>query len=102
MRTRKINFYFSSKTHVVGTQKNRLNETVLLSTQNICLKLWVRKYLQFYAEFFCLSKPMRFSYLEAWVGLIRSINSDFCLTSAGSKHAKIWSRSTQRITADFW
>ena len=27
--------YFSTKTYVVGTQKNRLNETVLLSTQNI-------------------------------------------------------------------
>ena len=26
---------FSTKTYVVGTQKNRLNETVLLSTQNI-------------------------------------------------------------------
>ena len=26
--------YFSTKTYVVGTQKNRLNETVLLSTQN--------------------------------------------------------------------
>ena len=34
--------------------------SVLLSTQNICLKLWVRKYLQFYAEKFCLSKPMPF------------------------------------------
>ena len=42
----------------MGTQKNRLNETVLLSTQNICFKLWVRKYLQFYAEKFCLSKPV--------------------------------------------
>ena len=39
--------------YVVGTQKNRLNETVLLSSQNICLILWV---LQFYAENFCLSK----------------------------------------------
>ena len=29
--------YFSSKTYVVGTQKNHLNETVLLSTQNIRL-----------------------------------------------------------------
>ena len=29
-------FYFSANTYVVGTQKNRLNETVLLSTQNIC------------------------------------------------------------------
>ena len=38
----------------MGTQKNRLNETVLLSTQNIfsMLKLWVRKYKQFYAEMF--------------------------------------------------
>ena len=36
--------YFSTKTYVVGTQKNRLDETkncpddmVLLSTQNTCL-----------------------------------------------------------------
>ena len=28
--------YFKMKTCVVGTQKNRLTETVLLSTQNIC------------------------------------------------------------------
>ena len=28
-------FYFSTKTYVVGTQKYRLNETVLLRTQNI-------------------------------------------------------------------
>ena len=32
----KLFFLFSSKTYVVGTQKNRLNETVLLSTQNAC------------------------------------------------------------------
>ena len=32
-----IFFYFSSKTYVVGTHKNRLNETDLLSTQNTCL-----------------------------------------------------------------
>ena len=29
--------YFSTKTYVVGTKKTHLNETVLLSTQNICL-----------------------------------------------------------------
>ena len=28
---------FLFKTYVVGTQKNRLNETVLLSAQNTCL-----------------------------------------------------------------
>ena len=28
--------YFSTKTYVVGTQKNRLDETILLSTQNTC------------------------------------------------------------------
>ena len=44
--------------HVLVTQKNRLNETVHLSTQNICLNWWVRKYLHFYAEEFCLSKPV--------------------------------------------
>ena len=34
----KKNFsFFSTKAYVVGTQKKRLNETVLLSTQNICL-----------------------------------------------------------------
>ena len=31
--------YFSTKTsYVVGTQKNRLDETCLLSTQNICIR----------------------------------------------------------------
>ena len=34
----KIHFFFiSTKTYVVGTQKNRLNERVLLSTENTCL-----------------------------------------------------------------
>ena len=28
--------YFLTKAYVVGTLKNRLNETVLLSTQSIC------------------------------------------------------------------
>ena len=35
--------YFSTKTYVVGTHKNRLNETVLMSTQNRCLNWWIRK-----------------------------------------------------------
>ena len=29
--------YFSTKTYVVGTQRYRLDETVLFDTQNICL-----------------------------------------------------------------
>ena len=34
---RKANFLISrAKFNVVGTQKNRFNETVLLNTQNIC------------------------------------------------------------------
>ena len=33
--TKELIFLFSIKTYVVGTQKNRLNETALLSTQNI-------------------------------------------------------------------
>ena len=34
------------------------NEMVLLCKQNICKNVWVRKYLQFYAEIFCLPKPV--------------------------------------------
>ena len=38
IRKIKITFsYSSTKSYVVGAQKNRLNETVLLSTQNLCL-----------------------------------------------------------------
>ena len=36
---------------VVSTQKNRLNEAVLLSTQNKCYNRWNRKYSQFYLQF---------------------------------------------------
>ena len=31
------NLFFSTKAYVMGTQKNRLDETVLLNDQNICL-----------------------------------------------------------------
>ena len=34
VRLGKLFIHFSSKTYVVGTQKNRINETVLLSKQN--------------------------------------------------------------------
>ena len=43
VRNRKIIVYFSTKTYVVGTQKNRLNETVLLSTQKHMLKIMGKK-----------------------------------------------------------
>ena len=33
--------------YVVGTQKNRLNETVILSTQNICLDCWLENNYNF-------------------------------------------------------
>ena len=40
--------------YVVGTQKNRLNEMILLTTQNKCLNWWVRIYSQFCTLNFCL------------------------------------------------
>ena len=46
----KIIFLISQPKRVVGAQKDRLNETVLLSTQNICLNWLERKYSQFYAK----------------------------------------------------
>ena len=48
----------------VGTQKNRLNEAVLLSTYKICQNGWVKKYLQFYAKKICLSKPVKTGYMQ--------------------------------------
>ena len=42
----------------MGTQKNRLNETVLLTTQNTCLNWWTRKYLQLYTHKISLSGSM--------------------------------------------
>ena len=41
----------------MGTQKNRLIETVLLSTQNICLNRSERIYSQINALKICLSRP---------------------------------------------
>ena len=52
--------YFSTKTYVVGTQKNRLNETVLLSTQNI-LKI-IFTFL--HSFFVCLTRPMIIRYTD--------------------------------------
>ena len=43
VRNWKLFSYFSTKTYVVGTRKNRLDETVLLSTQNTCLNWWIWK-----------------------------------------------------------
>ena len=42
----------------MGTQKSHLNETVLLSTQNTGLNLWVRKLLKFYEDKMTLSGSM--------------------------------------------
>ena len=36
--------YFSTKTYVMGAQKNQLNKTVVYSSQNICLNSWLRKF----------------------------------------------------------
>ena len=56
--------YFSSKTYVVGAKKNRLNETVLLSTQNT-FKLMGKKIIKFYANKISLSGLM--SYLMIYL-----------------------------------
>ena len=39
----KLSLYFLSKTYVVGTQKNRLNETVLLGHPNHMFNLMSKK-----------------------------------------------------------
>ena len=60
MRHRKISFLISQPKHMLWALERTVSMRLfLLRTQNMCLKLGVRKYLQFYAEIFCLSKPVR-------------------------------------------
>ena len=58
----------------MGTQKNRLIETVLLSTQNKYLNGWVSKYLQFSAQ--------KFAHLDLCI----TIFFDFSLTVKAAPH----------------
>ena len=46
--------YFSTKTYVVGTQKNRLNEAVHLSTENM-FSFLVKKIIAFLRSKFMLN-----------------------------------------------
>ena len=64
--------YFSTKTYVVGTQKNRLNETVLLSTQNTCLNCLGQKII-----IILHSKVLLICYLW-WFWLIWHFSFEVC------------------------
>ena len=64
-------FRVLKRTVSLGTQKNRLNKTVLFSTQIIMLKLMGKKIFTIYAAFFlCLSKPVKNLLVLAFVCLI--------------------------------
>ena len=54
--TLKLISYFSSQAYVVGTQKNRLNETVLLSTHNTQKKFMGKKIIAILGEKLSLSR----------------------------------------------
>ena len=42
----------------MGTQKSQWDGSFEHPTHKLCSNWWIRKYLQFYAQKFCLSKPM--------------------------------------------
>ena len=71
--------YFSAKTYVVGTQKNHLNETVLLSNQNTCLNRWLWKWMQLYTQNVLMF--VVFIYFR-----ILFVGSDSSSQSAGTSH----------------
>ena len=66
-----------------------------LSTQNICLKLKVRKYLQFYAENFCLSEPLNFI-LHFQVKVVATLEHPFFVFGKGWSSCEP-SRTLQRF-----
>ena len=62
------------KTYVAGTQKNHLNEMVLLAPKtNVEKKQWVRKYSQFYSQNFCITWPMIFR-----IKFLLCLKSEYC------------------------
>ena len=65
----------------MGTQKNRLNETVLLSTLNTCLNKWIRTYLCFYVLKYCLYYLNVSSYFMMKTLVVMHIGSFKILTS---------------------
>ena len=58
---------FSTKTYVVGTQKNNHNEMVLLNTQSTCLNYGKENILQFYPQKDSLSGPMIWAFLYYFI-----------------------------------
>ena len=56
----------------------------LFLNQNICLKLWVRKYWRFYANFCCLSKPV---YTYSSICLPTGSASIFCFIAFRARFA---------------
>ena len=55
---------------------------VLLTTQNICLNRWIRKYLQFYTQKNCLSKPVMGNFVLAyfrWISVLSNAKEDVLL-----------------------
>ena len=68
----------------MGTQKSRPNITVLSSTQNTCLNLWVRKLLKFYANKISLSGSKS---VHPYIENTRSVSFDIKFTRQGFEKA---------------
>ena len=69
----------------MGTQKNRLNETFLLSTQKICSNRWIRKDLKSYAQ--------KMYFIQAFVKPFIMVNS---ANSFHSVHNR-WNHSVKAV-----
>ena len=71
--------YPSILTYVLGDQKNRLNEKVLLSTHNICFGREIRKLIFIYALFTKdLGEWKRIYICDYSVKYIGQANRNFC------------------------
>ena len=77
----------------MGTQQDHLNETVLLSTQDICYKSWLRKYLQ-------LKSVRNFSTFIIYHTCLSELSVCFFLLGAATTNEEVVTVDEEEVEAE--
>ena len=65
----KINFLISQPKHMLWVLKRTISMRRFFWAPKTCSNWWIRKYLQFYAQKFCLSKPIYAFTTKNWASV---------------------------------